>query len=53
MRQRWVRARAFRRRTGEQAPPSGERRVVNPGPAPRGHYAVADIDEAVTVRRDP
>ena len=38
---------------GEQTQPSGETRVVNPEPAAAGHYAVVDVDEAVTVRLDP
>ena len=31
----------------------GRTRVVNPGPAAAGHYAVVEVDETVTVRLDP
>lgn len=31
----------------------GAAQIVNPGPAGAGHYAIVDIDEAVTVRLDP
>jgi Icc-related predicted phosphoesterase len=31
----------------------GKSRIVNPGPAAAGHYAVVEIDETVTVRLDP
>jgi Icc-related predicted phosphoesterase len=30
----------------------GTARIVNPGPVAAGHYAVVDVDEAVTVRLD-
>jgi uncharacterized protein len=30
----------------------GSARIVNPGPAMAGHYAVADVDDGVTVRLD-
>ena len=31
----------------------GITQIVNPGPAGAGHYAIVDIDDAVTVRLDP
>jgi uncharacterized protein len=31
----------------------GVTQIVNPGPAGAGHYAIVDVDDAVTVRLDP